>query len=180
MTRGIQYRRIAVAVATLLLAVGGSAQAASGSSASRSQIRKPISLTNSSDLNFGTIVRGTTAGTVTINAQTAARTSTGGVTVVGATGFTRANFAGSGSATRIVTLSLNAATITLTNGTGGSMTVNTFRISGNGSAAQTFPRTYTLPASGLLSIGVGARLNVTANQADGNYSGTFVLNMNYQ
>ncbi len=162
------------------LCFSGAAEAASGSAASRGQIRKPISLTNSSDLNFGTIVRGATAGTVTINANTAARTSTGGVTVLGTTGFTRANFAASGSAARVVTVSIGAASISLVNGTGGTMTVNAFRVSGNGSAAQTLPRNYTLPASGLLAIGIGARLNVTATQAEGNYSGSFTLNLNYQ
>jgi Domain of unknown function (DUF4402) len=162
-----------------LLGLHGAALAASGNAASRGQIRQPISLVNTRDLNFGSIIRGTTAGTVTVNARTGARTRTGGATVIG-TGFTSAAFNGTGSATRVVTMSIGAATATLNNGSGGTMTVNTFRISSNGSGQQTLPRNYTMPASGARAFSIGGRLNVAANQADGDYLGNFTLTMNYQ
>jgi Domain of unknown function (DUF4402) len=161
------------------LATSGAAQAASGSAASRGQIRQPIALVNTRDLNFGSVVRGVTAGTVTINARTGARTRTGGATVIG-TGFTSAAFNGTGSATRVVTMSIGTATATLNNGSGGTMTVNTFRISSNGSAQQTLPRNYTMPVSGTRVFSIGGRLNVAANQADGDYVGSFALTMDYQ
>jgi Mat/Ecp fimbriae major subunit len=180
MSRGHFSGRYSSAALALALLQGTVAHAATGTAASRSQIRKQITLANVTDLNFGTIIRGAAAGTVTINARTGARTSAGGVTQVGTTGFTTANFNGTGSAGRVVTVSAGAASFTITNGTGGTMTVNTLRTSGNGSAAQTLPRNYTLPASGALALRIGGRLNVAANQADGNYSGTFTINMDYQ
>lgn len=156
------------------------AGAASGAGAGRAQLRQPITLNNTRDLNFGTILRGTTAGTVTINARTGARTRTGGATVFG-TGFSSAAFNGTGSAGRVVTLSLGAPSIVVNRvGGGGTMTVNTFRISSNGSAQQTLPRNYTMPATGTRSFAIGARLNLTANQPDGDYLGSFALTMNYQ
>ncbi len=162
------------------LAAANVAQAASAPATSRAKVNRPITLTNSRDLNFGTIIRGATAGTVTLNARTGARTSTGGVVLAG-TGFTTAAFAGSGTAARIVTVSLGATSITLTNSSGpGTMTVNTFRISTNGAAVQTLPRNYTIPASRAMTYAIGGRLNVAANQADGDYSGTLALTMNYQ
>jgi Domain of unknown function (DUF4402) len=171
----------------LLLAVGtastglhSAAQAASGAGAGRAQLRQPVTLLNTRDLNFGTILRGTTAGRVVINARTGARTSTGGVVPVG-TGFSSAAFNGTGSAGRVVTLSIGAPGITVNRvGGGGTMTVNTFRISSNGSGQQTLPRNYTMPVSGTRSFAIGARLNVTANQPDGDYLGSFALTMNYQ
>jgi Mat/Ecp fimbriae major subunit len=162
------------------LTVHDLAHAATAPGTSRARVNRPITLSNSRDLNFGTVIRGATAGTVTLNARTGARTSTGGVVLAGA-GFTTAAFAGSGTAARVVTVSLGATSITLTNGTGpGTMTVNTFRISTNGAANQTLPRNYTIPASRAMTYAIGGRLNVAANQADGDYSGTLNLTMNYQ
>lgn len=160
--------------------LSGIAQAAATDGDSRAQIRRPVTLVNTRDLNFGRILRGTTAGTVTINGRTGARTRAGGATVIG-TGFSSATFTGTGSAGRVVTLSLGAPAVTLTRvGGGGTMTVNRFRISIDGGAQQTLPRNTTLPASGTRNFGIGARLNLAANQADGDYLGSFALTMDYQ
>lgn len=169
-----------LAVGTVGMGLHSTAEAAATGGGGRAQLRQPITLLNTRDLNFGTILRGTTAGRVVINARTGARTSTGGVVPVG-TGFSSATFAGTGSAGRVVTLTIGAPSITVTRvGGGGTMTVNTFRISSNGSAQQTLPRNYTMPASGTRNFAIGARLNVGANQPDGDYVGSFTLTMNYQ
>jgi hypothetical protein len=157
-----------------------SAVAASAGATSRSRIVKPISIANTRDLDFGIIIRGTTAGTVTINAQSGARTKTGGVVLQGTTGFSSAAFTGTGTGGRLVRLTIGTPAITLTRVGGGTMTVNTFRISNNGAAQQTLPRNYTLPASGSDNISIGARLNVAANQAEGLYTGSFTISMDYQ
>ena len=180
MTNGSAFRLATagfLALASLVL--HDEAQAKSTPASARGQIRRPITLTNSSDLNFGNIIRGVTAGTVTINARTGVRTRTGGTVLQGA-GWTRAQFVGTGSATRVVTLSVGAPTITLNRSGGGTMTVNTLRISVGGAAPQTLPRNITMPASSSQSFGIGGRLNVAANQLDGDYVGTFDLTMNYQ
>jgi Domain of unknown function (DUF4402) len=161
------------------LAAHQAAQAANASATSRAQVRQPVTLSNSRDLNFGNIIRGATTGTVTINARTGARTNAGG-TVLQGTGFTSAAFTGTGTGGRVVTLSIGAPSITLAGPGGATMLVNTFRISIGGGAQQTLPRNATLPALGSQSFGIGGRLNVAANQADGDYTGSFSLTMNYQ
>ena len=69
---------------------------------------------------------------------------------------------------------------TLSNGTGQSMTVNSFTVSGDGDAN---PYTRILQNDGtglgLDSFGVGARLDVGANQEPGAYSGTYVVSIQY-
>lgn len=178
MTRDMKAFLLAMGMAGTGLA--GTAEAATGGGDSRAQVRQPVTLVNTRDLNFGTILRGTTAGRVTINARTGARTATGGAIPVG-TGFTSATFTGTASAGRVVTLSLGAPAITVGRvGGGGAMTVNTFRISSNGSGPQTLPRSYAMPAAGSRAFAIGARLNLAANQPDGDYAGSFALTMEYQ
>jgi Mat/Ecp fimbriae major subunit len=160
-------------------AVHGSAEAANASGSARGQIRKPVTITSTSDLNFGNVIRGATAGTVTINARTGARTRTGG-TVLQGTVFSRAAFTGTASGGRLVRYTLGAPSVTLNGPGGATMTVNTFRISINGAGQQTLPRNATMPAAGSSSLNIGARLNVAANQADGDYTGSFALTMDYQ
>lgn len=169
-----------LAVGTASMGLHTAAEAASAAGAGRAQLRQPITLNATRDLDFGSILRGATAGTVTVNARTGARSQTGGAIPFG-TGFSSATFNGTGSSGRVVTLSVGAPAITVSRvGGGGTMTVNTFRISSNGSAQQTLPRNYAMPASGTRSFAIGARLNIAANQPDGDYVGSFALTMNYQ
>lgn len=155
------------------------AEATTSTASGRGQIRQPVTIINTGDLDFGNVIRGTTAGTVTINARTGARTRSGG-TVLQGTGFRRATFTGTASAGRLVRYTLGSPSIVLAGPGGATMTVNVFRISINNAAQQTLPRNATMPLSGTSSIGIGARLNVAANQADGAYTGSFTLTMNYQ
>jgi Domain of unknown function (DUF4402) len=159
--------------------VHSAAEAASGNATGRGQIRQPVTIVNTGDLDFGNVIRGATAGTVTINARTGVRTRTGG-TVLQGTVFRRAGFTSTGTGGRVVRYTLGSPAITLAGPGGATMTVNTFRISINGAAQQTLPRNATMPLTGTSSVNIGARLNVAANQADGDYTGTFTLTMNYQ
>lgn len=147
------------------------AVAATDDARGRATVLRPISVVRTGDLDFGTILRGTTAGRVVINASTGARTVTGGVLVAGGTP-RRATFTITGTPRRVVTIRLTPTSTTLSNGNGGTMLVNAFTL--NGSANR------RLSATGTIALGVGARLNVAANQADGNYTGTFNLTINYQ
>lgn len=147
----------------------------------RTQVATPLSISSTRDLNFGTIIRGTTAGTVTINARTGARTRTGGVALQGTVTDPTAAFVVTGTAGRLFRLTLSAGTITLNRvGGGATMTLNTLRVSHNGAAPQTAPRNFTIPAGGASTLAVGGRLNVGANQADGIYTGTFAVTADYQ
>jgi len=129
-------------------------------------------------LDFGSLIPGA-GGTITINAQTGAATTAGGVIRAGGT-VSRAQFIGSGTAGRIVTLSVAPSpTITISNGVN-TMTINQLRVSVNGGGPQTFGPNHRLGSTGVINFGIGGRLNVGANQAIGLYSGTFALTMNYQ
>lgn len=170
MTRLFSALRLPLAcVATL--AVATPAVAATDDARGRATVLRQISVVHTGDLDFGTILRGTTAGRVVINPRTGARTVTGGVVAAGGTP-RRATFTISGTPRRVVTIRVTPTSTTLTNGTGGSMLVNAFTL--NGSANR------RLSAAGTIALGVGARLNVAANQPDGVYTGSFTLTVNYQ
>ncbi len=180
MTGASVYRLSAAGFLALgALVLHSAADAASSAATGRGQIRQPVTIANTGDLDFGNVIRGATAGTVTINARTGARTRTGG-TVLQGTGFRRAGFTSTATGGRIVRYTLGSPAITLVGPGGATMTVNVFRISINGAAQQTLPRNSTMPLTGTSSVNVGARLNVGANQADGAYLGNFTLTMNYQ
>jgi hypothetical protein len=180
MTGASVYRLSAAGFLALgALALHSAAHAASAPAQARGQIRQPVTIVNTGDLDFGNVIRGATAGTVTINARTGARTRTGG-TVLQGTVFRRAGFTSTGTGGRIVRYTLGSPTITLAGPGAATMTVNVFRISINGANAQTLPRNSTMPLTGTSSVNVGARLNVAANQADGDYTGSFNLTMDYQ
>jgi Mat/Ecp fimbriae major subunit len=167
------------AIAASLL-TSNDAFASTGNAMATSAVRPATTLAKTRDLDFGSIIRGATAGTVTLNARTGVRTRTGGVALLG-TGFTTAAFSGSGTAGTQARLSVGAPTVALTRvGGGATMTLNTLRVSIGGGAVQTLPRNFNLPASGLQTIAIGGRLNVAANQLGGVYAGTFTLTMNYQ
>ncbi len=150
------------------------------SAPSQAVIVRPLSFFKVQDLLFGSIVRGTTAGTVTV-APDGTRTSTGGVTLVG-TGYQPARFAGDGDPGQTVRIRMNTPTITIT-GPGAPMTVDTFTIGSTptntvlGGGWDNF----TLGgAGGVFNFPLGARLQVNANQAAGTYTGTFSIELQYQ
>lgn len=134
------------------------------------------------DLNFGKIIAGTTAGTVTV-APTGARTATGGARLAADPNVRPARFAGKGSSNQNVGIALIAGTATLTR-IGGTekMTVDTFIIGSTPTATLTIlPVSFRISsASGIFAFPVGATLRVGANQAAGNYTGTFTVTLVYQ
>jgi hypothetical protein len=125
-----------------------------------------ITLAKVQDLAFGAIIRGGSAGTVTIS-TTGTRSSTGGVFLLpsGYAAYMQASFTvWVRRKNRTVQITLPSSVI-ISSGSN-SMTVNTFTSSPSG--------TFTSPtANYITTINVGARLNVGANQARGTYSGTF-------
>lgn len=168
----------AVVVATMAAsnpAYAGDAEVADAQVA----ILRPLEFIRVEMLNFGRVVRGTTAGTVTI-APNGTRTSTGGVTLVGS-GFQAAEFAGMGTFNQNVDISLGANQIFIT-GPGTQMRVHTFII-GSTPTAQltTTPRRFRIAAAnGIFEFPVGATLDVGANQAPGTYNGNWTITLNYQ
>jgi hypothetical protein len=167
----------------LLAAVMGisPAQAQNGAGSTKAQLSASIILTKNADLFFGDITPGTSGGTVTIQAQTGARTTAGGVIAVGGSS-SRAKFTGIGSAGRVVTFTMTPSpSLTLNRvGGGATMTVNQLRASINGGNSGPLAPNFTLPANGTVEINVGGRLNVGANQMQGVYTANITFTMNYQ
>ena len=123
------------------------------------------------DLVFGRYATSVNqGGTVTINPATGGKSVTGSVYDFGGT-HQRADFEiedGSDDATVVITL---PSQITIT-APGGSMTVDTFTSDPSGTAV--------LDEQGEGQFYVGATLNLSANQAAGNYTGQFTVTINYQ
>ncbi len=142
-------------------------------------IVRPLSFVIDDNLDFGTVVRGTTAGTVTVT-PTGTRTQTGGVTLANGGGHKPASFAGQGTFTQRVEISLGANSILL-NGPGAPMRVRDFVIGSTPTAVlTTAPLSFRIAAlNGVFSFPIGATLEVAANQAPGVYSGNWSITLNY-
>lgn len=149
---------------------GSGALAATAAATGTATLVAPLSVVRTDDLDFGSLVASGTAGTATINASTDARTTAGGVTPAGGSPMA-AHFTAAGRIGAIALIALPAA-ITVTRG-GGSETMTITSISSNGATLRLFPGTATI------DVAVGGTLNVAANQAAGNYTGTFVVNVFY-
>jgi hypothetical protein len=127
-----------------------------------------ISLSKLTDLRFGDVFTGPTAGTVVLS-PAGARSATGGVGLgsLSVTGPATFTVTGAASATYAITL---PTSITLSS-PGGSLTVTP--------VTSTPSLTGLLSATGQQTLAVGGTLNVAANQADGDYTGTFSVTVAY-
>jgi Mat/Ecp fimbriae major subunit len=163
--RKFEMKRALIGAAIAALAMTAStAQAAQATGTARAKILRQITLTNTSDLQYATIISGATASTVAVTTA-GARTCGGGLTCTGTA--TSANFNVAGTDGAVVTVS-GDSTVSLTGSLGGTM-ASTLTYSAT---------TITLGASGG-SFQVGGTLSVGANQASGDYSGTFNVTANY-
>lgn len=167
---------LAGAVMTAFGTVPAAAQQAQGQASAL--VLEPMSLTNVEQLDFGSIIPSATIGYVVIDPGGAVTTSGGVIAAAG--GARPARFAGQGSANRVV-IKTGSNQIFLT-GPGAAMRVDDFEIGaltglsqiGNGN-------NYRITgANGIVGFAVGGRLQVNANQAEGDYSGSFSVTFNYQ
>ena len=164
--RNIALKRALMGAAIATLAMNASAaHAASATGTAKAKILRQITLANTSDLQYATVISGATASTVTVS--TAGAVSCGsGLSCVGTTTAANFNIAGTSGA---VVLVGGDSTVTLNGTLGGTMTSSL---------------TYSAPSVTLSATGgsfqVGGTLNVGANQTAGDYSGTFNVTANYQ
>ena len=171
-------RLVLISLIPVLGMAAGVAHAGTGTGTTTSSVRRPITVTNTQSMAFGSLIRPTAAGTVTLNAQTGAHTKTASIRWVGGA-FQRGIFTVNGTPNKVVTVSLPIFTL-IRSGGPQTMTANTLRMSVNGGAQATISGTRNLGATGTLTIGIGGRLNVAANQVAGDYSGNYTLTVNYQ
>lgn len=144
--------------------------AATKNATGKAAILKSLSLLKVADLDFGELVV-TGAGTAVINPVSGATATTGPVTPVGTAGHP-ATFTATGSRNSVVNIRLPNAAVTLTRvGGGGTMTVSNWTLDGNSNRK--------IPLNSAFNFNVGATLNIGASQADGTYTGTFTVTVQY-
>jgi len=129
----------------------------------------PISVENtgSTHINFGTITRSTTAGTVTVS-PTNDISCTDGATVLGTT-HSAATFKATGEPSAQYSIGFSDCTL-YTNDEAYSMIVDGFTTNAN----------KQLDANGIEEFAIGATLHVKASQATGTYTGTLDVTISYQ
>ena len=141
-------------------------------------IVRPLSFVIDDNLEFGTLIPGTVAGTVTLDPG-GTRTATGGIVLVGSA-HKPASFAGQGTVNQRVDVSLGANSIFIT-GPGAPMRVRSFVVGSTPTAViTTSPTRFRISASnGIFAFPVGATLEVGANQAAGTYRGNWSITLDY-
>ena len=180
---------ISILIVCLVLPMSLSAQSNVMSGTAKAEIRKPLVIIDdpllppgSNALNFGIVAPGSAVGTFKLS-TTNAHSMTGGVTVSAAIPTAVASFSLSGSAGKGYAITLGAASVTI-NGTSGNaltnsatMTVNAFTV--RPASAGVDQLTGTLDGTGNDKFAVGATLNVSATQDEGQYAGTFSVTADY-
>ncbi len=138
----------------------------------RALLLVPLTLTKVQDIHFGTIVPSTTtAGFVSINAVTGARTGSAGLTLMPTDVGQRARFAGAGTPNQQVIIALTQP-MELTNPAGDTIPVLAMNLDG--------PTTRTIAANHSFFVGVGGVILIAANQPEGLYSADYDLTADYQ
>jgi Mat/Ecp fimbriae major subunit len=165
----LMHRAVAgVVIATLGLSAGvAHAAPVTATATAKARVLKQITVTNTTDLDFGTIVAGAAASTVAVSTGSV-RTCGAGLTCTGTV--TSANFDVGATNNAVVTVTGDNS-VTLANGTGGTMAATLTRSA----------TTLTMVNSAIGgSFQVGGTLSLAANQADGAYTGTFNVTVDYQ
>jgi len=152
-------------LSTLAMAQTGASDSASATASA--EIIQPLELQKTADLDFGKIISNNSAGSVTVHADGSPQSDTGGASTYEEGN--RAAFSVEGEADWAYNLTMPAS-VTL--------------VSGSDSMAVALSNSLTNDASVLDSLGedefhVGGELAVGANQASGNYVGTFEVSIAY-
>ena len=166
---------LAALAASALSATPALAQQASATAEARGVVLQPLTLARVQDLDFCTVVGSAVAGTVSIDADTGARSVTGGVTGVPSFPGDRALFQGAGTSGQDVVLSLNAPTLLIsTSNPLDTITVNSMVLDAGNAT------TRTIGVTGIFQVGVGGDFAIAANQPAGLYTANFDLTADYQ
>ena len=152
----------------VLLCVSSSTMAATAVSTINVTVARYLSITNTSSMEFGSVMASTTAGTVVLETN-GMRSVTGGVDINPADSYTPAKFIIEGKPNASFTLKL-PDNIELRDSNGNRIEINNFKSS---------HKDGLLDANGALEITVGGQINLDPNQTSGDYSGTIVVELIY-
>lgn len=162
-----------LAVATPAFAATTQAQT-SATAKAKGVVLQPLTLTQSSDLDFGTVIGSAVAGNVVIDADSGGRTVSGGVTAVPNYPGGRATFQGAGQEAQIVLIGVSSlAQLDSTSNSTDKLLVNSLSLDSGGA-------TRTIDSSLAFTVGVGGDFAIAANQPNGVYTGLFDVTADYQ
>ncbi len=163
-----------LASAALVLAFAASSNAqntATVTATASATIVAPITIVNTTPMNFGSIIASVAGGTVKLDSVGNARTASGvTLTTLGTATPASGVFTVTGTTGYTFNVTLPGSASTLTNPSSNTMSLGTFRTNATNA---------NLLASGSYVFGVGATLVVGANQAPGVYSGTYNVTVTY-
>ncbi|HVL78674.1 MAG TPA: DUF4402 domain-containing protein [Sphingomicrobium sp.] len=163
---------LAALAASVATASPALAQSASAAGQAQGTVLQSLTLTNVEDLDFGVVAPDANdPGTVSINANTGVRSTSGGVVALPGS-FSRAQFIGYGSQGQEVQLTLNQPAGGVL--TSGANSIGALLGLDSGGA------TRVIGAGGSFTVYVGGTFNIAANQANGFYSAQFDLTADYQ
>jgi hypothetical protein len=170
----VGYRKQFIAAAIAAAAAASpSAAAPTATADARALLLLPLQLTKIDDLDFGTVIKSNTSGTVALNANTGARSFAGGVTGVTTSGGHRALFGGAGTGgQQVVVIVIPPAQ--LKNSNNDTIDVLALTIDNNGNPLRVID-----PVTHTFFVNVGGILSIGANQPDGVYSAQFQVTANY-
>ena len=190
---GLAGASVLPVIALLALPAPAHAQTASDPAAntddalSQAAILRSLYLTKLRDLDFGGIIATPAGGTVVLDPSGAAGCAANGVIHVGDI-CQPADFGGGGESGRIIKIKL-PQDITIT-GPGTDMLIDTLaldtspdlqRVNTNGNQGNNgYVRYRIVSPTGVFRFRLGGRLNVNANQAPGEYTGEFEVQVDYQ
>ena len=156
-----------IALAVAFLPGLAMAATATGTGDAKAKIVNPVEVTETQDLNFGTMLG--KANTVTVSSSGTRTASDNSGLVTDSNKPTAGVFQVSGPNNQPITVSLPANT-TVSSSTN-SMTISGFNSPQSGSQS--------LDNAGKLTINIGADLGVTEGQAAGDYAGSYTITVTY-
>jgi hypothetical protein len=170
MSSALSRPRVLPVFVTLLVPAAGFAAPVTKGAPAEVGILSPLSVINREDLDFGTLVV-SGAGTAVIDPVAKSENVTGPIVPAGTAGHA-ARFTATGSRNAVALIRLPKEPIEVTR-VGGTekMTVSDWTQDGK--------NTRKIPAAETFDFWVGATLNVGANQAEGTYTGSFTVTVQY-
>jgi hypothetical protein len=175
---GGRCRLAATLAALTLFAPLSPALAATEDATSRARVVRPIALSVTQNLDFGTILPSTTRGSaVRINLNDTA-TPIGGSLVVG-TGHGASRLTGQGTSGQVIIIT-RPTTVWLT-GPGPQMRARSWSLGTTTGLRRITGSQYRITdPAGNFAFRMGATLNIARNQPEGLYQGSFTVTVNYQ
>lgn len=142
----------------------------------RGVVLLPLTISEVDPLNFGTVLASAVAGTVSIDADTGARSVGGGVTGIALDLGNRGLFDGLGTENQLVDITLNP--VAVLTGPGPDITVVSMEL--DTCACLIDSRTIPVGGGGAFQVGVGGSFAIAANQPNGLYTGAYSVTAEYQ